>query len=182
MKLENLPQDLIEQLWERGLAGKLIYVPKQKSETLVAKHTPGVLMEVEASYEERGVTYYWESAPRKGFSLVFGTRSIVSKLRLKPRTATRVVSAAYKAWREWFGHHERLKLEQLRDLAEGAGIEYSALYFTYLGIRNKLRRGEKADVDVDEAAGYHGVQVYVMQPVLDLAKASVASCPWRTSP
>ena len=88
--------------------------------------------------------------------------------------------AAWKAWRDWFGHKERLYLEQLRDLAEEIGIEYTGIYFTYLGIREKLRRGEEADID--EAASYHRVQVHAIKPVLDLAKASIESCPWRSSP
>ena len=180
MRASKLPQEIKELLWKHGLEGKRIYIPKLRSPDLITRHLPLVLMEVEESYHESGITFYLEKSSRDRFSGRFGKNKIASMFKLKLRTSASISVAAWKTWRDWFGHKERLYLEQLRDLAEEIGIEYTGIYFTYLGIREKLRRGE--DADIDEAAGYHGVQVHVIQPILDLAKASVASCPWRSSP
>jgi hypothetical protein len=98
---------------------------------------------------------------------------------LKVRTAASLSQAAWKAWRDWFGHKERLHLEHLRDLAGEAGIEYSSLFFTYLAIRKQLREGK--EVDPHDHAGYHQVQVHVIQPVIELARASIESSSWRRS-
>jgi hypothetical protein len=179
MKLEKLPQELLEILWEHGMASRLIYVPKQKSQTLIARYTPRVLEDIEANYEARGITFYWEASPRRGFSMMFGTKAIVSKFQLKPRTATRVALASWKAWREWFSHRERIRLEQLRTIAEESGCEYTDLFLSYREIRSKIRSGQ--DVDVQYFTGYHGVSEKTIQQVIDLARASIESCPWRPS-
>lgn len=179
MKRSKLPRDLIEQLWQHGLGGQRLYVPKQPSQTLVAIHLPKVLEEIEATYEERGLTFYEESSRRKVFSGMFGKSRIAFKFKLKPRTAARVASAAWKAWREWFGHKERLQLEQLRALAEEAGREYPAFYFSYLEIRGRLRKNQK--VTADYYARFHTVSTRAIQQVIDLAKSSIESCPWRSS-
>jgi hypothetical protein len=178
MKLTKLPQDLVEVLSTRGLAGRLIYVPKQKSRSLVASHTPKVLKEMEATYEQRGATFYWEASPRKVFSAMFGTHKIISKFHLKPRTATSVASAAYRTWREWFSHKERLKLEQLRSIAEETGWDYSDLSLSYREIRDNIRNGQK--IDIGYYTGYHNFSIETVHQIIDLAKASIESCPWRS--
>jgi hypothetical protein len=179
MKLAKLSQDVIRFLWAQGLAGKLIYVPKQGSSTLVASYTQKLLEEIEATYEKRRVTFYWESSPRKVFSGMFSASWIASQFHLRPRTAARVSSAAYKAWREWFSHKERLKLEQLRTMAEENGWNYTDLFFSYLKIRGQIRSGQ--EVDLGFYTGYHSTSRELIQPVIDLAKASIESCPWRSS-
>lgn len=179
MKRSKLPRDLIDYLWQRGLSGQRLYVPKQPSQTLVIIQTPKVLEEIEATYEERGLTFYEESSRRKVFSGMFGKNRIAFKFNLKPRTAARVASAAWKAWRDWFGHKERLKLEQLRVLAEEAGCEYAAFYFSYLEIRGRLRKNQK--VTADYYARFHTVPAKAIQQTIDFAKSSIESCPWRSS-
>jgi hypothetical protein len=111
--------------------------------------------------------------------MMFGTKAIVSKFQLKPRTATRVALASWKAWREWFSHKERLGLEQLRTIAEESGCEYTDLFLSYREIRSKIRSGQ--DVDVRYYTGYHGVSEKTIQQVIGLARASIESCPWRSS-
>lgn len=179
MKLAKLAKNLIELLQENGLAGQLIYVPKVKSQSILARHLPKVLEEIEATYEKRGVTFYWEASSRKGFSGMFGTNAIASRFRLKPRTATRVSSAAWRSWRDWFGHKERLTLDHLRALAEDCGLEYSSLYQTYRDIRNDLRNDQTKPVDY--YAGYHCVPDQFILLVVELAKSSIRSFPWRSS-
>lgn len=179
MRGSKLPHDLIGRLWELGLAGKRLYVPKQKAQTLVARAAPKVLQEVETFYEEGGVTFYWEASSRRLFSGRFGKSKIASKFNLKLRTAASVASAAWKAWRDWFGHKERLKLEQLRVLAEEAGCEYAAFYFSYLDIRGRLRKNQK--VTADYYARFHTVPAKAIQQTIDFAKSSIESCPWRSS-
>lgn len=179
MKRSKLPRDLIEHLWQHGLGGKRLYVPKQPSQTLVILHTPKVLEEIEATYEERGLTFYEESSPRKVFSGMFGKSRIAFKFNMKPRTAARVASAAWKAWRDWFGHKERLRLEQLRTLAEETSREYPAFYFSYLEIRGRLRKNQK--VTADYYARFHTAPAKAIQQVIDLAKSSIESCPWKGS-
>lgn len=174
-----MPKDIIELLQERNLAGKLIYVPKLKSHTLISSYTPKVLEETEAIYEKRGVTFYWEASSRKTFSGMFGTKSVAPKFQLKLRTATRVSSTAYRAWRDWFGHKERITLGRLRTLAEESGCNYSGLYFSYLEIRGRMRKNQK--VTADYYAGFHAVPADVIRRVIDLAQSSIKSCPWRSS-
>ena len=185
MRKSRLPQELIDLAQKCGLAGRRVYIPKQSktrfsdSPTLVTSHATKTVLEVESTYEQRGVTFYLESSPRKSFSSMFGKSRTASTFNLKLRTASRVVSAAYKVWREWFSRKERITLEKLRDLAEEAGIEYSSLYLTYLKIREQLRKGEK--VDVREHAGYHQISSDFIQHLIMLAKASIESCTWRSS-
>ena len=174
------PQNILEFFWERGLEGKRIRVPKRRLPGLVSHYKSRLLDEdVEAVYEQSGVTFYLEKSSRLRFSDRFNRNSVAAKFNLKSRTAGSVCQAAWKAWRDWFGHKERLKLEHLRDLAEEASIDYTALSFTYLAIRKQLRRGE--EVQADDHTGYHQVQAHVIQPVIELARASIESCPWRSS-
>ena len=180
MKRLKLPQEVLDVLWRYDLDSSHIYVPKRKSQTLIADFTPKVLVEIEATYEERGVTFYWEASPRKVLSGMFGKRVVASMFNLKIRTAAGVVTAAYKAWREWFGHQERHKLEQLRRIAEECGREYTPLYFTYLEIRSMLRN--KQEVTADYYARRHTIPNQESQQIINLAKASLESCPWRSTP
>jgi hypothetical protein len=180
MKRSNLPRDLIEKLWQHGMGGKRLYVPKQPSQSLVIIHVPMVLEEIEATYEERGLTFYEESSPRKVFSGMFGKTRIAFKFNLKPRTATRVVSAAWRAWRDWFGHKERVHLQRLQQIAEGCGKEYTALFFSYLEIRGRLRKTQK--VTANYYANYLSASSETVMQMIDLAKESIDSCSWRHSP
>ena len=174
------PQHILEFFWERGLEGQRIRVPRRRLPSLVSHYKSRLLDEdVEAAYEQNGVTFYLEKSSWLRFSDRFNRNRVAVKFNLKPRTAGSVCQAAWKAWRDWFGHKERLTLENLRDLAETAGIEYSSLYLTYLKIRQQLRRGEK--VHVQEHTGYHQVQDRIIQQVIELAQASILSCSWRSS-
>jgi len=179
MKASRLPQDLIELGHKYGLAGQRVYFPKQKLHTLVTRHMPDLLQEIEATYHERGVTFYDESSPRKVFSGMFNKSRIAFKFNLKLRTAASVASAAYKAWREWFGRKERPRLEQLRRIAEESGREYSSLYFSYLEIRGRLRN--KQEVTADYYARFHEIPVQDVQKIIEIAQSSIESCPWRSS-
>lgn len=111
--------------------------------------------------------------------MMFGTKTIASRFQLKPRTATRVVLAAWKAWRDWFSHKERLRLEQLRTIAEDHGCDYTDLFLSYREIRGKIRFGQ--EVNVRYYTGYHGVCEETIQQIIDLAQASGESCPWKNS-
>lgn len=177
MGRSKLPRDLVELARRYGLAGRHVYIPKQDARNLVAHFKPIVLQEIEEAYEERGLTFYERS--RKTFSGMFGKSKVAFKHNLKLRTAASVASAAWKAWREWFGHKERLRLEQLRVLAEEAGCEYAAFYFSYLEIRGRLRKNQK--VTADYYARFHTAPAKAIQQVIDLAKSSIESCPWRSS-
>ena len=179
MRVSKLPQEVKELLWKHGLAGQRIYVPNQPSPNLITRHLPLVLMEIEETYHDDGITFYLEKSARDRFSGRFGKSRITARYRLKVRTAASLSLAAWKAWRDWFGHRERLNLEKLRELAREAGIEYGSLFFTYLAIRKQLRRGEP--VQAHEHTGYHQVEAHVIQPVIDLAQASIEGCPWRSS-
>jgi hypothetical protein len=179
MKTLKLAQEVLEVLWRYDLDGSYIYVPVRKSPTLVGDFTPKVLLEIEATYEERGVTFYWEASPRKVLSGMFGKRMVASMFNLKLRTAASVVSAAYKAWREWFSHHERPRLEQLRRIAEESGREYTPLYFSYLEIRSMLRN--KQEVTANYYARRHTIPNQESQQIIDLAQSSIESCRWRSS-
>ena len=179
MKESRLPQELIEVGYKYGFAGRRVYFPKQKLHTLVTSHVPDILREVEATYEERGVTFYEESSPHKVFSGMFSKSKIAFKLNLKLRTAASVSATAWKGWREWFGRKERPRLEQLRTIAQDAGLEYTAFYLSYLEIRNRLRKNQP--VTAKDYASYHSVPAETIQAVIDLAQASIESCPWRGS-
>jgi hypothetical protein len=110
---------------------------------------------------------------------MFGKSRMASRFNLKLRTASRVVSAAYQIWREWFSRSERPRLDQLRGLAEANGCDYTALFLSYLEIRQRLRQGQ--DVRIGYYTDYHGVSTDAIQLVIDLARLSIESCPWRSS-
>ena len=185
MRKMRLPQELIDLAHQCGLAGCHVYIPKQSmarcsdSSTLVATHAIKAMLEVEATYEQRGVTFYLETSPRKTFSSMFGSSRMASRFNLKLRTASRVVSAAYQLWRDWFSRSERPRLDQLRTIAEEQHCEYTALYLSYLEIRSLLRT-EQA-VEMGDYTSYHGVDPDTIQQVIDLARASCESCSWRSS-
>lgn len=171
-----------------GLAGRRVYIPKYKyndsppdrSDSLIARCKPLLLREIEHIYERDHITFYSEHSPRALFSARFGKNKTAARFNLKIRTAARVSSAAWKAWRDWFSHRERRILEQLRDLAEENGGAYEKFSGTYLEIRADLSRGEtKPD---EYHAGYlEGVPPETIREMIDLAKSSIGSCPWRSS-
>src|SRR3990172_5388584 len=145
MRKSKLPQDIIDVLTKRGFAGRRVYVPADESSrprNLVTIFLPKLLAEVEADYERRGVTFFSEGSPRKMFSGIYGKGRIGARFNLKPRTAASVSSGAWTRWREWFSRSERLRLDELRVLADDAGCDYTAMYFTYLEIRKRLRASE----------------------------------------
>lgn len=179
MRISKLPNEVKELLWKHGLAGRRIYVPTQPSPNLITRHLPLVLMEVEETYHDDGITFYFEKSSRDRFSGKFGKSRIAARYGLKVRTAASLSLTAWKAWRDWVGHKERLHLDRLRDLAREAGIEYGSLFFTYLAIRKQLRKGE--EVLAHEHSGYHQVQPHVIQQVIELAQASIEGCPWRSA-
>lgn len=185
MRISGLPKEVIEMGWKHGLAGRRVYFPKQtkeqsqESQTMVSSHALMLVREVESTYEDRGVTFYTEASPRKVFSGMFNKNRIGSKFSLKPRTAARVSSAAWRAWREWFGRKERLQLEQLRTIASENEREYGPLFLSYLEIRQQLRQGQT--INVGYYTGYHSLPEEVIQEIVALAKSSVESCPWRSS-
>jgi len=173
----TLPADLAEVLQQRGFAGRRVYVPHRQRHTMVSRHVPPLLLEIEADYERRGVTFSVEASARKMFSRMFGKSLVAHKFNLKLRTAARVASAAWRAWREWFSRQERPRLEQLRTLAQETGREYQSLYFSYIEIRGQLRSGEA--VVVEFYARFHSIPVTAIESMIELAGASIASCPWR---
>lgn len=179
MRNSKLSGEVKELLWKHGFAGRRIYVPKLPSPNLITRHLPLVLREVEETYHDDGITFYFEKSTRDRFSGKFGKGKIAARYGLKVRTAASLSLSAWKAWQDWFGHKERLNLKQLRDLAGEAGIEYGSFFFTYLAIRKQLRKGE--DINVHEHTGYHQVEAHVIQAVIDLAQTSIEGCPWRTS-
>jgi hypothetical protein len=184
MRKSKLPQEIIDVMVKHGLAGRRVYVPKlpdapEQSRNLVTIHLPKLLAEVESDYERRGVTFFSEGSPRKLFSGNYGKTRIGARFNLKPRTAASVSSAAWKRWREWFSRSERLRHDELRDLADEARREFAAMYFTYLEIRQRLRAGEA--VGLEEYMRYHNAPEALMERVKDLAQASIQSCPWRPS-
>jgi len=185
MRKTRLPQELIDLAHSCGLAGRCVYIPKHPrarfsdSPTLVDSHAIKAAREVETTYEQRGVTFYLETSPRKAFSSMFGKSRMASRFNLKLRTASRVVSAAYQIWREWFSRSERPRLDQLRGLAEANGCDYTALFLSYLEIRQRLRQGQ--DIRIGDYTDYHGVSAGTIQQVIDLARLSIESCPWRSS-
>ncbi len=179
MRKSKLPHEVKEVLWKHGLAGRRIYVPTLPSPNLITRHLPLVLQEIEETYHDDGITFYFEKSSRHRFSGKFGKGKIAARYVLKVRTAASLSLAAWMTWRDWFGHKERLHLQQLRDIAGEAGIEYGSLFFTYLAIRKQLRKGEM--VHAHEHSGYHQVQPHVIQQVIELAQASIEGCPWRTS-
>ncbi|MBI4716085.1 MAG: hypothetical protein HY760_09160 [Nitrospirae bacterium] len=85
--------------------------------TLVTRHKPAVLQEMETTYEDRGLTFYDEPLSRKTFSGMFGKGRVAFRYGLKPRTAASVSAAAWKGWRDWFGHKEQPRLDRLRALS-----------------------------------------------------------------
>jgi hypothetical protein len=121
MRVSKLPRELKELLWKHGLAGRRIYIPKQPSYNLITRHLPMILREVEETYHDDGITFYFEKSARDRFSGRFGKSKIAVRYGLKIRTAASLSQSAWKAWRDWFGHTERLHLEQLRDLASEEG-------------------------------------------------------------
>ncbi|NKE72857.1 hypothetical protein [Candidatus Manganitrophus noduliformans] len=171
-----------------GLAGRRVYIPKYKFndspddrlETLIGRCKPPLLREIEHVYERDHITFYFEHSPRALFSSRFGKNKTAARFGLKIRTAARTSSAAWRAWRDWFGHRERRILEQLRDLADENGGEHEKFSATYLEIRGQIRSGQ--EVDMEHHAGYHNVSREIILQVVDLAKASIESCPWRLSP
>lgn len=167
-------------MWDLGLSGKRVYCPLIPSGTLVSSHTPKVLEEVEDLYERHGKTFYGSRRSRSDFSNTFGRGHIAFKFSLKPRTAGSVASAAWKAWRDWFGHKEQIRLQRLQQIAEECGKEYTALYFSYLEIRARLR--EKQKVTPDYYANYLSTSSETVMQMIDLAKESINSCSWRDSP
>jgi len=185
MRTTRLPQELIDLAHRCGLAGRHVYIPKQskartsESPSLVASHAIKAVREVEATYEQRGVTFYVEPSPRKMFSSMFGGSRMATRFHLKLRTATRVVSMAYQLWRDWFARSERPRLDQLRGLADVNQCEYTALFLTYLEIRQRQRMGQ--EVRIGEYKDYHGVPTETIQQVIDLARVSIESCSWRSS-
>jgi hypothetical protein len=184
MRKSKLPQEIIDVMVKHGLAGRRVYIPKlpdasEQSRNLVTIHLPKLLAEVEADYEGRGVTFFSEGSPRKMFSGIYGKGRIGARFNLKPRTAASVSSGAWKRWRDWFSRSERLRLDELRALAEEARRDFTALYFTYLEVRQRLRAGEA--VSLGDYARYHSAPEALMERVKDLAHASIQSCPWRPS-
>lgn len=177
MRKSKIPADLRALANRYGLAGKRVYFPQQDGHTLVSRHVPPLLVEVEADYERRGVTFSTETSARRTFSTLFGKTRVAHRFTLTLRTAARVTSASWKAWRAWFSQQERPRLEQIRDLAHEHGRDYAALYFSYLEIRGCLRTGEA--VVVEHYTRFHTLPVDTIERVIDLAGASIASCPWR---
>lgn len=177
MRKSKIPADLRALADRYGLAGKRVYFPQQDGHTLVSQHVPRLLVEIEADYERRGVTFSIEASPHKMFSRMFGKSLVAHKFNLKLRTAARVASAAWRAWREWFTRQERARLEQIRACAQESGREYTALYFSYLEIRGHLRSGEA--VVVEFYARFHSIPVTAIERMSEIAGASIASCPWR---
>ncbi len=177
MRKSKIPADLRALADRYGLAGKRVYFPQQDGHTLISRHVPRLLFEIEADYERRGVTFSTETSARKTFSTLFGKTRVAHRFTLKLRTAARVTSASWKAWRAWFAQHERVRLEQIRALAHERGREYAALYFSYLEIRSRLRGGEA--VVVEYYARFHSLPADTIERVIDLAGTSIASCPWR---
>jgi hypothetical protein len=173
----RLPQDLIELGHKYGLAGQRVYFPKQKLHTLVTQYLPQVLKEIEATYDERGLTFYEEASPRRLFSGMFSKGKIAFRLNLKLRTAASVASSAWRLWREWFGRKERPRLEQVRIIAEENNRDYTPLFLSYLEIRQRLRTGQ--DISIVYYTNYHSVPAETIQQLIDLARASTTSCPWR---
>jgi predicted nucleotide-binding protein (sugar kinase/HSP70/actin superfamily) len=179
MGKSKLPKDIAVLLRARGLAGQRVYVPADDRHSLVSEHVPRLLLEIEADYERRGVTFSTEASPRKMFSKVFGKSLVAHRFNLKVRTAARVASAAWRAWREWFSRQERPRLEQLRALAQETGREYQSLYFSYIEIRGELRSGKA--VVVEFYARFHSIPATAIERMIEIAGASIASCPWRVS-
>lgn len=177
MRKSKIPADLRALADRYGLAGKRVYFPQQDGHTLVSQHMPRLLVEIEADYERRGVTFSTETSARRTFSTLFGKTRVAHRFNLTPRTAARVASASWKAWRAWFAQQERARLEQIRALAQERGREYAALYFSYLEIRGRLRSGEP--VVVEHYARFHTMPARVIEQVIELAGTSIASCPWR---
>jgi hypothetical protein len=65
MRKSKLPEDLRALADRYGLAGKRVYFPQQAGHTLVSQHVPRLLVEIEADYERRGVTFSIEPDSRK---------------------------------------------------------------------------------------------------------------------
>ena len=177
MRKSKIPADLRALADRYGLAGKHVYFPQQDGHTRVSQHMPRLLVEIEADYERRGVTFSTETSARRTFSTLFGKTRVAHRFNLTPRTAARVTSASWKAWRAWFAQQERARLEQIRALAHERGREYAALYFSYLEIRGMLRSGEP--VNVEYYARFHTMLADAMEGVIEIAAGSIASCPWR---
>jgi hypothetical protein len=184
MRKSKLPQEIIDVMVKHGFAGRRVYIPKQpaapgQSKNLVTIHLPKLLADVEENYETRGVTFFSEGSPRRMFSGIYGKGRIGARFNLKPRTAASVSSAAWKRWRDWFSRSERLRHDEIRMVADEARRDFSAMYFTYLEIRQRLRAGEA--VSLGDYARYHSAPEALMERVKDLAQASIQSCPWRAS-
>ncbi len=177
MRKSKIPADLRALADRYGLAGKRVYFPQQDGHTLVSQHVPRLLVEIEADYERRGVTFATETSARRTFSTLFGKTRVAHRFNLTLRTAARVTSASWKAWRAWFTQQERARLEQIRALAHEHGRDYAPLYFSYLEIRGLLRSGEP--VVVEHYARFHALPADTIERVIDLAGTSIASCPWR---
>lgn len=60
-----------------------------------------------------------------------------------------------------------------------AACEYTGIYLSYPEIRGGL--GKDQPVDADDFARYHGVPSEIIREIIDLARGSVVSCPWKSS-
>ncbi len=67
MRVSKLPQEVKELLWKHGMAGRRIYVPTLPSPNLITRHLPLVLREIEETYHDHGITFYFEKSVRTGF-------------------------------------------------------------------------------------------------------------------
>ncbi|MBI5197645.1 MAG: hypothetical protein HZA19_03450 [Nitrospirae bacterium] len=180
-----LPEEFIEVAHRHGLGGRRVYIPKQTGTdldhppTLVNRYLPEVLREIESAYETRGVTFYLETSSERIFSGMFSKSRVATQFRLKPRTATRVLAAARKAWRDWFSRSERLTLDHLRTIGQEFDREYTPIFLSYLEIRSRLRKGQ--EVTISYYGDYHRLPDETIRQMIALAQSSIESCPWRNS-
>lgn len=195
MRKSKLPQALVHQLWEHGLAGKTVYVPEQKSQNLTDTCLPKVRAMIEAAYEKSTLAFEHETLVRgkvpesielkkitshllrKVLSETLDADAIASKFGLKPRTAALIVSRAWKSWQGWFLSEEQPRLSHLRTIAETQGINRLGLFSAYSGMRRQLLSSQPVTV---ESYTFQGrIPTETIQAVYGLAQASAKSYPWR---
>lgn len=179
MKRAKLPPEILEQMWAHGLGGMKIYIPRQRTATLVERFTPKVLELIETTYEHQIVIFKMFDAPRPVLTDMLGIKAVATRFNLKPRTAALATAAAWKLWQVWFPSEEKPRLVRLRELAEEINHAETRLIILYRDVREKLRYNQ--EITPDDHKRHIPITAEIILKVIDLAKSSLESRPWKES-
>ncbi len=156
-----------------------VHTHKKQPNTLIGCYTPKVLECLE-SLCEQSPSFRGDDC-RVYFCGFLNKNVISAQFHLSPATAWRVINTAWQMWLDWYQSEESFRQKQVLDLAERTGWTRTggpSPEAVYRDFRRRIRCGREAEVN-GISTRFEGSRADFFRQVIDIAKASIESCPWR---